>query len=595
MSNKVELGTSINSNDNQECFVSRLGILRESSKNAVVSAASKIDNAYTLYMNVDRPIQDKFISILKETYNSDHAELILLCGSVGDGKSHMLSYCKHKYPEMMDAFYIHNDSTASIYVDKPAVYTLKMIMDEFSDTKIAKTNKKVILAINLGTLSNFLEADMDNQFGRLKDYVQKVGILDEKIGIDETDRYFHCVNFANYHLYELASFGVDSSYIRGILQKITGHHQDNVFYAEYRKQCMNCDSKGICPIKTNYELLSNEIIQNGIITAIVGNIVKNKLIVSTRSLLNMIYELLVDERVWDRGSLEPRKEPDKLTSLSFCEALLPNALFGKRNSSEVLKAMESIDPMKIRNEKIDDFVVFYENTDSIIEVFDEILPTYKNLVNRIRAVDFSDKSMHQVKESILKLLVRTCWITESRNDLLPKDQDYEEYMRALYAWNTGDYSSIKPIYRNVEKGVLSWNGRSGKDEMQLSIGMKKIDFHLIQRIQIKPDVTNLPKFEQGYLSCFKDELKLQYKYKNSEVAELDVDFSLYKLLKRILNGYVPSINDKRLNVKCVEFINKISSGGSKMEQLYIRDLSHIQSKEYTLSFDESFGYSFEVD
>ena len=358
---------------------------------------------------------------------------------------------------------------------------------------------------------------------------------------------------------------------------------------------MNCASKDRCPIKANYELLFDEQIQNGIITVIVECIVKKKLIVSTRSLLNMIYEVIVDERVWDRGSLEPRKEPDKLTSLSFCDALLPNVLFGKRNSSEILEAMEVVDPMQIRNEKIDDFFIFYENTDSIIEVFDENLPAYKSLVNRMRSVNFSDKSMHQVKESILRLLVRTCWIIEARSDLLPKDEDYEEYMRALYAWNTGDFQSLKPIYGTVEKGVLSWNGRSGKDEMQLSVGKKKIDYHLFQRIRIRPIVTNLPKIKQGKLSSFKDELKLEYKYKNSEVVELNVDFSLYRLLKRVSNGYVPSINDKKLNVKCVEFVNRISRDGSKMEQLYIRDLSQKDPKEYKLSFDESFGYSFEVD
>ena len=131
--------------------------------------------------------------------------------------------------------------------------------------------------------------------------------------------------------------------------------------------------------------------------------------------------------------------------------------------------------------------------------------------------------------------------------------------------------------------------------MQLSVGKKKIDYHLFQKIQIRPIVTNLPKMKQGKLSSFKDELKLEYKYKNSEVAELDVDFSLYKLLKRVLNGYIPSLNDKKLNVKCVEFINRISRDGSKMEQLYIRDLSQKDPKEYKLSFDESFGYSFEVD
>ena len=153
---------------------------------------------------------------------------------------------------------------------------------------------------------------------------------------------------------------------------------------------------------------------------------------------------------------------------------------------------------------------------------------------------------------------------------------------------------MKNMYNIVEKGILAWNGQVNQDEMQLLSGNKKTDFHLIQKIEIKKKIEKLPKQVQGELCSFKDELRLKYKYSGDEEAELDVDFSLYKLLKRVVNGYVPSMTDKRVNVKCVEFINKISYGGSKMEKLYIRDLSQKNAKEYRLSYDEDYGYAFEV-
>jgi len=83
----------------------------------------------------------------------------------------MLSYCKQKYSNMMSLFYAHYDPTVSLYVDKPVsytLYTLRMIMDEFSDSKIVDPKKKVILAINFGTLSDFIESDTHNQFAMLK-------------------------------------------------------------------------------------------------------------------------------------------------------------------------------------------------------------------------------------------------------------------------------------------------------------------------------------------------------------------------------------------------------------------------------------------
>ena len=410
-----------NVSNNQKCFVSMLSRLRESSKEAVVSSDADFNDPYTMYMHVDRPVQDRFLSILNETYNSEQSELILLCGSVGDGKSHMLSYCKSMYPDKMDKFYVHNDSTASLYVDKPASYTLKQVLEDFSDDRIEKSNGKVILAINLGTLSNFLEADENNKFGKLKSYVENSGILNEKID-DKGENHFHCVNFADYHLYELTSKGVVSSYIQGILNKITDKNEINPFYNDFCQTCEKCQSKDLCPIKVNYELISDKKIQNGIISTLVETIVKNKLIVSTRTLLNMIYEVLVDERNWTCGSLEPRKEPERLTSLSYCKSLLPNVLFEKRESSEVLDAVESIDPMQIRNENIDDFFVFYINSNNVLQLFKNNLPDYSRQIERLSYIDFSDRSTYALKVEILKLFVRTCWLTGIRRDLLPEDK-----------------------------------------------------------------------------------------------------------------------------------------------------------------------------
>lgn len=103
------------------------------------------------------------------------------------------------------------------------------------------------------------------------------------------------------------------------------------------------------PDKNNYELLSNEAVQNGIIRSLIESIVKNKLIVSTRSLLNMIYEILVDERHFDRGSLEPRKEPQKLTSVAYCQSLPSKYAIWKAIFLRGIDAMMVVDPMQIRN------------------------------------------------------------------------------------------------------------------------------------------------------------------------------------------------------------------------------------------------------
>jgi len=576
----------------QQCLVSTLSKLRESSKESVVSA--DYTDEYTMYMHVGRPVHDAFVSILQKTYDSPHAELILLCGSVGDGKSHMLSYCNAKYPEMMDAFYVHNDSTASLYTDKPASYTLAELMADFSDDKLFTSTKKVILAINLGTLNNFIDEDSENQFTKLKEYIDRTGILDARIVTKSEDEYFHCVNFADYHLFELTKDGPRSSYIQGILSKITAKDEHNIFYRDYCTCCSNCENSLNCPVKINYEMLERKEIQDGIIRVLVETIVKNKLILSTRALLNFLYEILVDERSIDRGSLEPRKEPSKMNSVSYCESLLPNAIFGKHSASDVFDAIRTVDPMRIRNESIDDFFVFYENSADTVSIFKNDLGDYGKALFRIENTDFHDSSTHAIKESVLRLFVRLCWLTGRRTDLLSEDCDYWEYLSALYNWNNADYKNLKELYSVVEKGVLAWNGPVGKNEMRIPINDKKTSYHLVQEIQIKPlpDIAGGEKRDTLY--SFLDELKLKYRYGDNCEAELDVDFALYSLLKRVIRGYIPSLNDKRVNVKCMEFIKKISNGGKKAESLTIRDLSCKETVEYVIDYSDSFGYSFEV-
>lgn len=249
--------------------------------------------------------------------------------------------------------------------------------------------------------------------------------------------------------------------------------------------------------------------------------------------------------------------------------------------------------MRIRNEAIDDFFVFYENSVNIVDIFLEDLDEYESLIERLKKTKFSEIANHSIKEAILKLFVRLCWLTNKRQDLLADDQDYIEFMAALYFWNKGEFKSLKNIYNIVEQGTLAWNGPVAKNEMQIPIGNKKTDYHLIQEIQIKPTFDKLPVVNKNVLFSFQDELKLKYRY-NDDVAEIEIDFALYSLLKKVVGGYIPSANDKRVNVKCVEFVKKISNGGKKGDFLIIRNLTQRDVIEYRLEYDEAFGYSFEV-
>ena len=140
--------------NNNECFISTLAKLKSSSLEAVESSKSLSD--FKKYMHIEREVQRQFEKHLMNIQDNESSELLLLCGSVGDGKSHILSYYNEKYPEVMSKFTIHNDATASFYKNKPAIESLREVLENFSDQKIEESNEKLILAINLGTLNNFI-------------------------------------------------------------------------------------------------------------------------------------------------------------------------------------------------------------------------------------------------------------------------------------------------------------------------------------------------------------------------------------------------------------------------------------------------------
>ena len=140
----------------KECLIQELSKLKESSKEAVEGLNTF--SPFKKYMHVNRDAQNELQDIIFEAEKKENSQLILVCGSVGDGKSHIISYFKSKYPEIMNNFKLHNDATESLEPNKTSMDTLNDILDNFSDEKIDTSTEKLILAINLGTLNNFIDS-----------------------------------------------------------------------------------------------------------------------------------------------------------------------------------------------------------------------------------------------------------------------------------------------------------------------------------------------------------------------------------------------------------------------------------------------------
>ena len=587
-----------NSQENTEsrCLVETLSRLKESSLEAVES--SKRLNNLTKYMHVTRPVQKEFDDILKNASVTDKAELILLCGSVGDGKSHLLSYYNDNYPELMNNYEIHNDSTASFYINKPAIYTLREVLNDFADTNITTSKKKLVLAINLGTLNNFIESDSNNEFLLLKEFVEREKILEESLSAyseDDENSSFHYVNFTDYHLYSLAEEAPTSSYIKNLIIKIIDDVEDNPFRNEYNKCCRNCVSNSICPIRANYEMLFRQVYRDGLIQLLIESIVKNKLIVSTRALINLIYEMIVDERFINTGSLEPRKEILKLSPISYCKSLTASSIFSREESSSVINSLRELDPVDVRNEQIDTFIVEFTNKDGVLDIFREFLPEIQSDLEKFSTTDFTENSSLVLRQELLKLFIRSYGIF-GKNDLFDvKDQLYYDYMKNLYYWNCGEKIKLREAYNIVKQAALNWNGSSGGDEILLTTNSLQTKYKLSQKIEIKQSLDNVAARKESEVERFSNTLYMKYiNEKSSQKFEIEVDYSLYSLLNKIIEGYRPNMKDKSINVKFSNFVEKISRVGGKSDIIFIKEKKGNKDINYKLEFSLDFGYTFEV-
>ena len=117
-------------------------------------ATESVQNGQTLgnldkYLHIKRNIEDKLCAKMASLKNQSGG-LILLVGSAGDGKSHLISTIRNR--EEYSDFYFYNDATESYSPIKTAVDTLKDVLADFSDEKIEVCTKKLVLAINIGKL-----------------------------------------------------------------------------------------------------------------------------------------------------------------------------------------------------------------------------------------------------------------------------------------------------------------------------------------------------------------------------------------------------------------------------------------------------------
>ena len=437
---------------NGNCLIDELKKLKESSKEAVENITSFSE--FKKYMHVKRNVQDELFNIIDKSSKSNSSKLILVCGGVGDGKSHIISYFKNKYPEIMSKFEINNDATESFVPSKTSIDTLNDVLKDFNDDNILNSNKKFILAINLGALSNFIDSKYQDNFKLLKKYVEDKKILDRDISDNSYDEQsnFQFINFSDYHIYSLTEEKAKSQYVEDIINKIIQDDERNIFKNSYESNCTNCDVSYKCPIKINYEMLMRDSVKEKLIDVLIEAVVKDKLIVSTRALLNFVYDFVVNTDLNNKNNDELKKYIGKINCNDFINSIFVSNLFEHKELSQILQSINKIDPINSTSESLDNVIIKLNVTEDMTGVFSRYLDIkgnnylcslmsknedIENEINKLKTK--SDKI--KLKNKLINMFIRLhIFMPKGIIDL--EDKTYLNYMQILYYWNKGERKKL---------------------------------------------------------------------------------------------------------------------------------------------------------
>nr|WP_315254519.1 DNA phosphorothioation-dependent restriction protein DptF [uncultured Flavobacterium sp.] len=567
--------------------------LRESSKYAVAQGTYSNLNGFKKYLHIERDVEKKLNNIISKASESDKAQLLLVCGNVGDGKSHILSHLHDELKDTINQFIIHNDATESHNPNESSNETLYKLLQGFKDEKIDDSKVKIILAINLGTLSKFIE-EYGDEFKILKEYISSSKILDtDLIHDDEFDNKsnFHHVNFTDYHMYSLTENGATSKIIPTLLEKIVSNNEANTIYKAYLDyKNINLD-KVYCPIQYNYEFLFSENNRTIVSQLIVKAIIKSKEIVSLRTLLNFVHDIIVPVDLSNINEADYFQIIEKMHGSEYISNLIPNYLFEHPELSSLFEKIESLDPCINRDATTDDVLLTLINAENTFDIFSKHIEE-----SYLEKIESKLKKTTISKSDLSRFFMRLNYFSNYlKNDYL-KDTDFDEYLVWLFHYNNHNPSYIKKIYELVENAARNWNGdpkTNGK--VIINVGKKQTQYRVFKDFEVIPDVNLLKKKNDAQINKFTQEFALSFKINNeTDFVKIHVDFSLYKILKMISQGYRPNKKDNNNYVYFVSSINILINQNNNKAPLYIDEVNIGKAVDYKFSKDTFSGYKFQV-
>lgn len=510
--------------------------LSQGSKQSVQSG--KDLDAFDQYMHVERPIE-KAVRRAMDEIRIQGGGVLFLVGSAGDGKSHMIASLKKEYTD----FKYRNDASESPDPEMEARDYLKKCLEDFSDATIGTTNTKLLVAINLGKLSELID-DPD-----IKDNFQEIvgcakTLFDEdNLHHKQTDR-VRIVSFGNHQIFELypektnEDYPVDSKFIREVLAKITSASADNVFHQAY------LDSKPIGgdfdPSYVNYELLCLPAVQDAIVNILIESIVRYKLLLTPRELFDFIYRIVVPDTLKE---YRPR---------NFFESLLPSIFFNG-GENKILKTIALLDPLKHgcidHNNRLSDLF-------TSVEIPAELKTVLTGKVHA-KFFDILTEFYHNNRQNIddiSKLIFRLEHLLKYHSE----SKEYIAFLGILSGYYAKDTTRFDSLYELISDCIPHYYGSYTDRDHIVPLNIQGREYKMFvgcDNLEPEWDEDSV-SFDTNNRNQFVIEILTRWKVQKS-LPPLKVEYQLYEDLCKIKSGKLTLANERDHNLQFGKFINDL--------------------------------------
>lgn len=555
-------------------FLNQIKMLQSSSKETVIH--SNRFSSFTKYMHTERPIEGKVIEALKRLEQQEEKQLILLCGSVGDGKSHLLSYLKSTYSTLFLNVCVHNDATESRSPNESSIETLEKVLQGFNDGHTP--TQHTIVAINIGVLHNFYISQMERgQFAQLRQFIDENGVFDENSLFNDStfdkNNKFQLYNFASERVFALNSDGPRSAFLETIFTKIVKDDYDNPIYQAWKQDV----EAGILTIThVNYQLLQNKKIRTRVLEKIYHVILRDKIMLSTRAFYNFIFTIIVPSEL----------EVDSNKTGFSIQHTLPNLLFNHPERSPLLEKIYTIDPLHMRIKETDELIsnlhVLSEKQVFVQNIFNDCEVDWQSDIYQKIIQQTIDKNQLQ---ELSKFIIRMKDLTEPTIY-----ETFHDFVKFLYSFHTGDKRLMGELFAIVKEAFVKWKGSPQPNYYFVSNDLSR-PYRLAFPLKLKEYV------DQSFGAQASNEVILRF---NNYItlgfckSVFNLDLRLYELLLKVKGGYRPNKQEMNVAIQFEDFYKQLLSTVEKdSEEVMI--VRNVDKSKYLITKPSFGSVKFEVE